>query len=105
VAQSTHLAAKFSRLEVRHDHNLLADQVLRLVPRLDPGADLAGSARSVVELDLDQLVGVGVRLGRGDRGHPQVELREVRKRDLRLGRFLERVVGHGGNPPVGCGSR
>ena len=79
------LAAQHAGLEVGHDHDLLADQARRVVPGLDARADLAAFGRAVVELELEQLVGVGVRLGAEHRGHAQVDLREVVEGDLGQG--------------------
>ena len=70
-------AADGSRFEIRDDDNLGADEIFGLVPRLDARADLAAFGRAVVELDLEQAIGIGMRFDGFDGGNSQVEIREL----------------------------
>ena len=83
--------------EVGDDDDGAADHVLGLDVFADAGADLAGRARAVVDLELQELVGLGVELGGEDLGDAEVELGEVLDGDLGLG--YRRRGGNG----RGCG--
>ena len=68
------LATKFPGLEIRHDHDLLADELFRLVPRLHARADLASLCGAIIERDLQKLVRIGVGFAGGHRSDAEVEL-------------------------------
>ena len=69
-------AAHLARSKVGDDHDLAADQLLRLVVLRDAGQDLA---LLVAEIDFEaqELVGLGNALGDEDLGDAQVDFDEV----------------------------
>lgn len=79
------LASKFSGLQIRHDHDLLAHECRRLVPRLDARADLAPLWGAVIEGDLQELVRIGMQFAGRHGGDSEVELREEFEVDVRKG--------------------
>ena len=64
----TQLASDRPGLKISHDDHLLADEFLRLVPRLDPGTHLPPGLRTVIQMDLEQSIGIGMGLGLVDGG-------------------------------------
>ena len=84
-----HFTAQLARLEIGHDDDLLANERRRVVPGTNARTDLAAFGCAIVEADLQEFVGVGMRLGAEHRGDAKIKLREV----LELNRG-ERFVAH-----------
>ena len=78
------LAADGACGEVGDDDDELSDEFVRRVVLADAGADLSCLARAVVELELEEAIGVRVRLGVRDARDAEIEPREVIEGDLGL---------------------
>jgi len=70
---------------------VLAEELVWGVVAFDAGADLSGCAGAVVEMELEEAVGVGMVFGVGDFGDAEVGLGEVFEGDLGLGLGHERA--------------
>ena len=65
-----------SWFEIGDDDDLGSDEAFRIVMSLYAGADLAAIRSAVIQLDLEQSIGIGVQFGGLDRGDPQIYLSE-----------------------------